>query len=264
MPRLGKFTVRIDAEIENGRQKYRNVDFIINVNSEGLFTTTLDEDLVFELEQAGIDLRSNGRRGSRNGFFSADTKDKLCKLISSTFEELYSREMILEEKIIRYSIASCASFWFTEEGEIIPNGSWRFDGKPDESRHWQKGTIVSHASDPYPVGLQLYVKPLYKRVYKYKSGKEITEYERVESVWHNTQLEEDDYHWKWLANITCTIPPRRGKLQEIPYTEKNAEFFVNMFKTVCQMASVIAKFTAPEEMIKLIESGNGLKLLGDG
>lgn len=220
--------------------------------------------MVFELEQAGIRLRSNGRRNSRNGFFEANTKDALCIKIKNVFEELYSRELISEEKIIKYSIATCASYWFTEDGTIIPNGSWHFDGKPDENRHWQKGTFVNHASDPAPIGIQLYVKPLYKRTYSYKSGKEITEYEDVDKVWHHTQLEGDDYYWKWLANITSTIPPQKGKLHEIPYDENKAEFFVNLFKSICQMASLIARFEKPEEMMKLIESGEKIKLLGNG
>lgn len=54
MARLGKYTVRVKAEGTQDERNFRDVDFVINVNSEGLFTTTLDENLVSELDQAGI------------------------------------------------------------------------------------------------------------------------------------------------------------------------------------------------------------------
>lgn len=260
MARLGKFSIKVKTESTEEKRHYRVVDFVINVNMEGLFTSTLDEDQAFELEQSGIVLGHSGRRNSRIGYFQDNTKDGLIKQISDCYKEMYSRELVEETKILRYCIATNASYGFTEDGIIIPNLAWTEDGKPDMTRHWQGGTISSHASDPHPTGIQLYINPLYKRVYKYKSGKNVTEYERDRRTAHHTDVGKEEYNWCWLANIMSTMPSRDGKMREIEYTEQRAKFFVDMYKTLCKMASVIAKFEEPEEMKKLADSGGKLLL----
>tara|TARA_R110000772_G_C13310332_1_gene440596 strand:- start:19575 stop:20351 length:777 start_codon:yes stop_codon:yes gene_type:complete len=253
MARLGTYSVRVGTEEKN---KFRKIDFVVNVNVDGEFTTTLDADLASELEQAGVKLQRNRRR-DREGYFYDKTKDGLCVQILECYKEMYSRELISETKVLQYSMLTTASFCFTVDGEIIPNGSWSEDGKFDEVRHWQNGTKLTHAASPFPIGVQMFIKPLYKRVYLYNSGKELTEYEGVDGVWHHTKLKEDksDYYWMWLANIVSTIPPKGGKIREIEYTEKRAKFFVELYKKVCQMAAIVAKFEEPEAMAKIADSG---------
>lgn len=252
MARLGKYTISVKSEGRQEERNFRRVDFVINVNSEGLFTTTLDEDLVFELEQAAISLRSNVRSNGRRGYFFSNTKDGLCKKISDVFKELYSRELVSVQKVLRYNVRTCASFGFTKDGEIIPDLGWSYDGKIDLGRHWQHGTVHTHASNPQPTGVQFYIKPLYKRVYEYKSGKKVTEYESVE-VEPNKDNPESNYYWAWLSHIRSNKPA--GSLQEITYSEQRAKFFVELYKSLCKMASFIAKFENPEDMQKLADSG---------
>ena len=49
-----------------------------------------------------------------------------------------------------------------------------------------------------------------------------------------------------------------GVLREVDYTEERARFFVELFKGLCRLANMVTKFEEPEDMIKLIESGNYL------
>ena len=262
MARLGKFRIRVDTEGSKEDQNYRIVEFVINVNMEGEFTTTLDADLVFEFEQAGISLTSNGRANGRDGFFSAKSKDDLCKQISEVYQEMYSRELIEEKRILRYQLATTASYGFTVDGAIIPNLSWEEDGVVDMEKHWVGGTVSSHSASPQPTGVQMYIKPLTKLVYKYRSGKEVVEYKKDFRTAHHTDVLNSEYHWCWLANIVSTIPSRSGTMREIDYTEETGKFFVTLYKTLCQMASLIATFEQPEKMKKLIASGDGIKFLG--
>jgi len=47
-------------------------------------------------------------------------------------------------------------------------------------------------------------------------------------------------------------------MMEMEYTEERAKFFVEMFKSICKMAHMVAQFIEPEEIIKLAESGKYL------
>lgn len=163
--------------------------------------------------------------------------------------------MISEEIVLRYNLRTCASFGFTLDGQIIPDLGWDHDGEIDRDRYWQSGTVDTHSRNPQPTGVQFYVKPIYKRIYKYRSGKEITEYERIE-IEPDKDNPQTNYYLAWLSHIRSTHPA--GSLEEIPYTEQRAKFFVELYKSFCTMASFIAKFEKPEEMVKLADSGQKL------
>lgn len=252
---LGKEKLRVSDQKD--RDYYIEIEFTINVNSDGYFTTTLKEDDVSKILSYGIVLYSNGRLNSRKGFFQNKTKEGLLIEIREVLEKCMSKTLIYEKIIIRYSFCTVASFGFTLDNKIVPNMGWSLDGALNQDLYWQNGTFQTHSSNPYPVGIQMYVKPFYKRVYKFADGKQKIEYIEL-NPFGGYIAKKDQYYLAWLENICSTVPPQNGQIKEIDYSEDRAKFFVEMYKSICQLAHTIAKFTEPAEMIKLIEKGKFL------
>lgn len=255
MPRLGKEDIYVSDP--HDRDTQFNITIEINVNAQGEFTTTLAEKDVKDIEAFGIELGTNGRRGARKGFFANDTKKGLVDDVKAVLLRCLSREMIDEKLVIRYSFFTTASFAFTVDGKIIPNMGWQDDGEPDQNLGWQNGTKMTHAVQPEPIGVQMYVKPYWRRVFKYLDNREKIEYHELTAFGSN-EAKENQYYLKWLENICSTKRPSYGSMQEVEYTEERAKFFVNMFQSLCKLAHSIAKFEEPEAMLKLIDSGNYL------
>ncbi len=255
MARLGK--ERIIVRDKEDRSFYMELEFVVNVSADGYFTTTLKEEDVKTIQSFNVDLYSNGRRNSRKGFFQSKTKEGLLKEVREVLEKCMSRTLIDEKIILRYSFCTVASFGFTLDGKIVPNMGWSLDGELDQDLYWQNGTVNSHATNRHAVGVQMYIKPFFKRTYKYLDDREKVEYVEF-TAFGGDASKENQYYLAWLENICSTKPPEHGKIQEIDYTEDRAKFFVNMFKSLCQLAHNIANFTEPENLTKLIESGKYL------
>jgi hypothetical protein len=255
MARLGKEIIIVRDKKD--RSFYMELEFVINVNVDGYFTTTLNESDVKTILNFNVDLYTNGRNRARKGFFQNKTKEGLLAEIRNVLEKCMSRELIEEKIILRYSFCTVASFGFTMDGKIVPNMGWHKDGKLNDILHWQNGTIQTHATNPHPVGVQMYIKPFFKRTFKYLDDREKIEYVEF-SPFGGDVAKDDQYYLLWLENICSTKPPENGKIQEMDYSEDRAKFFVNMFKSLCKLAHTIAGFTEPENLTKLIESGKYL------
>ena len=254
MARLGIHTILVTSE---DREEKLEVKFVVNVNTEGLFTTTLDEKDVRIIKTYGVELDTNGRQGGRFGFFSGNTLKELCISIKEVLEVCLSRELIESKIVLRYTLSTACSFGFTKDSKIIPNMGWTIDGAPDLERHWQSGTVDTHATNQRPTGIQLYVRPYIKETYQYKSGDRRIKYQHT-TVFGSSQFDDNQYHLQWLEAICSTTRPKDGTLQEIDYTEERAKFFVDLYKSLCLIAHKIAKFENPQEMIQLIESKGNL------
>tara|TARA_R110002049_G_scaffold224712_4_gene396519 strand:+ start:13373 stop:14146 length:774 start_codon:yes stop_codon:yes gene_type:complete len=255
MARLGKERIRVSDK--NDRDFFIDIEFIVCVSVEGMFTTTLDEADVKIIESYNVSLYTNGRRNARKGFFEANTKKELLLDIKLVLEKCFSRNLISEKIILKYAFATCASFCLTTEKEIIPNLGWSKDGSVDRVLGWQNGTISSHAANPHAIGVQMYVKPYHKRVYSYADGTEKTEYD-VFSPFGGSAVDDTKYYLKWLKQICSTTPPNGTPTKEMEYTEERAKFFVNMFKSLCKLANSIANLGSPDELVKLIDTGKYL------
>lgn len=252
---VGKEKLRVSDK--DDRNFYFEIEITLNVNSEGYFTTTLKEEDVRIIESYNVFLYSNGRANSRKGFFTDKTKDGLLRQVKEVLEKCISKTLIEETIILRYSFCTVASFGFTLDKQIVPNMGWSLDGKLDQNLYWQNGTYEVSATDPQATGVQMYIKPYWKRKFKFNDGREKIEYS-VFSPFGVKEAKEDQYYLAWLENICSTKPPTNGKIKEIDYTEERAMFFVNMYKSLCQLAYKIAHFTEPDELISLIESGKYL------
>ncbi len=252
MPKIGKTKIRV-----GDKDDYMEIEFDVSVNNYGEFTTTLNPGDVDMIKSYGVALGTNGRRNSRQGFFSSNTKKDLVEKVKGVLQQCYTKELIEEKIVIQYSIATTCSFGFTKKGEIVPNMHWREDGELDQDSYWQSGTVDTNQSNSRPTGILMYVKPAHKRTYKYFNGNIKTEYSRF-SEFGNSDAGRDQYYLKWLEGICSTNVPRDGKLREIEYTEERAKFFVEMYKSLCKIAHTVAQFEEPEQLLKLADSGKYL------
>lgn len=250
MPSLGKHQIRV-----GDRDDYFYFEYVINVNTKGIFTTTLDVETAKIIQAANIRLSTNGRSNGRKGYFESETKQGLIDKVRGVALEFVSRELIHKEIVLQYSIASYCSFAWTMEGEIIPNPGWTLDGAVDTDSYWQNGTEQTHAANPKPTGILFYAKPYWKKTYQYRSGKTKIEYDEF-TPFGGTQAKSNQYYLNFLENVCSTKAPTSVK--EIVYTEERAKFFVNLFKSLCKMAHTIAQFEEPEAMLALIDSGKQL------
>lgn len=261
MARVGKSRLYVSSEDKEERIE---LEFVVNVSTEGVFTATLSEDDVLKMESLGATFGTNGRSNGRKGFFSNKTHEGLLVDIKNIAEHCVSRKLINEEIILRYQIATSASFARTipdENGvsKIVPGPGYGHEGKIDG--HWRSGTISSHASSPKPVMSSFFVKPYKKFTYRYSSGSERVEYR---SMSHYTGSDHDNSPSLSYLCAICSMSPYSGggEIKEMPYDEIKASWFVDMHRSVCMLAELMTKFAKAdsEDIVKFIESG--VKLLG--
>ncbi len=252
MPKVGKSRIKVGDSDD-----YLEIEFEVSVNVEGEFTTTLNQADADIINTYGIELKTNGKRNGRQGFFKSDTKSDLVKQVHSVLEQCYSRTIEEEKIVIRYAIETACSFGLSLAGDIVPNLSWSRDGKLDQETYWLNGTRLTSATTPAPSGIQFYVRPAKRIVWKYLNGRTKVEYQDC-SLFGASIANEDQYYLAWLEGIASMSKPGYASLKEMDYTEERAKFFVEMYKSICKMANSIAQFIEPEALIQLAESGKYL------
>lgn len=227
--------------------------FDINVDKEGLFSTTLPKDCVEMLEAVGFELRQN--RLKNKGYFSDNTRDGLIRQVKNFVQDYFTKKLESETLVLSYVIETRASYCLDLKGNPVPNGRYEWVGT--EEYKWKNGTVVADACNPTPFGLLFFIEPRLKRVYKFKSGKNKTEYHPVPE-----SLQEKSTALHFLCSICSHTEPKNSRVEEVIYTESAGEFFVNMFKSVCIMNEQIKEFSKPEQLQKLIDNQSKIKLLG--
>ncbi len=252
-------------------------EYDIKVNTQGEFYINVPKNIIelFEIEKIDLEYDPRSRQNKRLSDVTFDgVKEKMDKAV----REYESSEMIDEKIVIRYAISTTCSYCKEEDGTIKPNGTMVKSFKDNECQ-WCEGTEAQHAANPQPYGLQMYAKPYVRRDYKYKSGRETTKYTSLcQDFDHKLgtsglsearigrTAKENNYFLNFLDEFVAMRIPGGGwhsseaKLQEVEYTEKVAEFFVNMLVAICKMSDQIKDFLEPESIKKLAESG--IKLLG--
>ena len=237
---------------KEGKNLQFNIE--ININKDGSFVTTLPKNIMELFKNANIDMRHN--RCGTDGYFSEPTYDGLIKEVKEATLEYFSREMTGEKIIIQYAIQTQCSYALNIVGDVVPNPSeeWTKMKYPDNPKNrWKEGTIPINAMSRKPFGLLVYVRPLIKREYKYRSGETKAEYTGIrcdETEMAKTALEKG-YFLSWLNDVPCISIPEEAKIKEIDYSENVCEFFVNMIKSICVLNEKIKDFLEPDS-IKLI------------
>ena len=233
-----------------GKEPYKYLlKFDVNVNKDGTFVTTLPIAFVEMLELANIQTSVNQLGNA--GYFTDKTYAGLISKVSSICKEYESRELVSETTVIKYVIQTTCMYCLDINGNIVPNASGEWTKCPERQQDdWKEGTETQHAGKHNPFGLMVYAKPVFKRTYKYKSGKTKEEYKDYSAF---SGGDGDAYYIRWLAAISSISPPN-GKIMEIEYTEDIAKFFVDLLKGICAINEKIKDFTSPEAIKQIAEN----------
>jgi len=202
--------------------------YSINVDKEGLFSTTLPKEIVEKLESAQIRLNTN--RLNNKGYFCDVTLEGLRKKIKEVVEQYSKREMVEEKIVLRYSIDTFCSYCKTKKGLIVPNGNWEAEANKKEGYHWLEGTLnKKHSTKNDPFGFSVYVEPRLLRRWRFPNGdiKEESEGLEGDMIEKNSTLD-------WLDSL-CSMDDDYREVKCIDYTEETGLFFKNMIIYICEM-----------------------------
>lgn len=243
-------------------ETWHNFEFDINVNKSGLFTTTIKPEDAQMLIDGGISLDNN--RLGNPGYFESITIDGLVKDVKFVFENYFTGEIVESKIVIQYQIQAAASYMWTKDQKIIPNGGWTIDGEIDDEKGWCRGNTISGSPDPF--GILVYFDIKHKVVTRYKNGQEKTEYKHESYIPEN--MRPDDYFFDYMVGIRSMGPIMRSfsrskKVFEMDYTLQRAQFFVQIFKGICRMVDQVTGFIESDDMLEMIDSGD-FKLLNQG
>lgn len=227
-----------------------NFSVSVRVTSEGIFTCTLPEN-ISKLFEGKIYL-SKARRVGNPGYFSSDTLDGLKVAVRAKLDELCSEKEVKRERIIRFAVETACSYGIDAEGNVTPY--------PVGKSNWHSGTTQRDATNRGPFGIRIYARVFEKVTYCYEAtGKERVEYiDAYEHGFDDSKLEDPA---QWLCNMRSLdyTTDRFGEssltVQEIPYTEEAAQFFVGMFKWLFNMNERLKPFLNPDGIQLLIAAG---------
>lgn len=225
----------------------REIDFKydINITKDGIFNTTLPADISELLNGAGIRLERN--RLKNLGYFTSSTIDELRSEVNSVISEYLSRELKDDKIVIQYIIQTTCAYCLDITGEIVPNGHFEFT--KTEKIEWKSGTIKQSAGYRYPFGIRIYAKPFRKKTYRFRSGKEKAEYERM----HVKGISDKPSYLYWLDSVCGIEKPKGENIKEIDYNEDIAKFFVDLLKSICRLNEQIKDMLEPESIKQVVE-----------
>lgn len=235
-----------------------DVKYDISVGTDGIFYTKIKD--TFEEEALKVGLQYNEvRRGVRSFTFYSDTIDGLIKKVEDFAKDIVSVEVIEDKIVIKYSIETLCSYIKNKKGEFVPNGSFVDDFGKDKGSYWEGGTITLDAVNRSPFGIQIYVEPVNKKVYRYKSGKTYTEYDRTD-VPNGYDKRDKRYYLQWLAGLTANskVEHYNATVREIDYNETIAKFFVDLFIGIFNINERIKDFLEPDVIKQIAENNQKL------
>ena len=236
-------------------------DLQVSISQDGMFKCYLPDNIVELFKKSGIEVHLNPGRRSKEGFYMFNTLEGLISQIQADISEYFSRELIESKIVIRYKIATTCAYSINSEGKIVPN-CYEVDwGKEDEDLNWRHGTESQDAAHSNPYGILVYAKPFNKKTYRYKSGIEKVELEGYYTNGHS--FKEGRYLYYLASFASMSVPSDRYEdgeqgLAELNYTEDVAKFFVDLLTSICNLNEKIKNLLSPEELIKVIESGQKL------
>ena len=199
--------------------------YVVNVTTEGIFSTYLPADVVEKLESCGIFVPRG--RGGKKGHFESDSLVSLREKIKAVVEKFSERKLVSSKIILSYAIITACSYMKTKAGETVPNGYWTRRIDKTEDYKWFSGTQKTDACNRTPYGFRVYVQPYKLNTYVFPDKTEHKEY---------TKLTEDDFEegstLDWL-NSLCSIGDDGEKTQDVEYTEEIGLFFKNAIISIC-------------------------------
>lgn len=242
---MAKIKKELIVHAEDDRDTMLKIVIEVNVNADGMFTTTLSKEDAAMFESYGIRLENN--RAQRPGFFISDTMAGLCMKIRDIMKQCLEYKVVSETPVLKYYIKTyCLYCLNNQTGDIAPNGKTKYVG--EGGYKWIEGTSNEPFHSDKDFGIKIYVRPYMKRVVEYGNGKQKTFYD------YKKEWEEGSY-MEWLNDLSgMKIMYGNESLQEIEGTEENARFFVNIIKHICRINEQIGEIIKNNKLEQLIQS----------
>lgn len=242
---MAKLKKELIMHSEGDRDTMMKIVIEVNVNADGMFTTTLSKEDAAMFESYGIKLKNN--RAQRPGFFMSDTMAGLCSNICDIMRQCLEYKVVSETPVLKYYIKTYCSYCLNNQtGDIAPNGKSQYVG--DGGYRWIEGTSKETFFSDKDFGIKVYVRPYMKRVVEYGNGKQKIFYDYKQEWGEGTYME-------WLNNLSgMRSASNIESLQEIEGTEENARFFVNIVKQICRINEQIGEIIKNDKLEQLIQS----------
>lgn len=221
-----------DREDTENRIKFKTD---INIAADGLFYTTLPPEVLEILGKAFI----------HPGKLFDKSYKGLGEQIGEIFAEYFSKELVSEQMLLKYFIATSASYCKSADGEFLPNGEWQRQ-KDGQFSGWINGIGPNTIQG---TGVSVYCVPINRKVFQYKSGRQLIKDEQVHANYARDFGKENlDDNLYWLA---CK-PETQNRLasSEFQYIEATPEvcaFFVGLYKSLWSLNERIKQMTSPEQ-----------------
>lgn len=248
--------------------EFRSITTSVSVSKDGIFATTLPKNEMEKLSEYGVETRLN--RLGNPGYFEATTLNNLEKSLKEFLMECYSKTLVEDKEVIKYSIVTKCSYVKDDDGELVPNGYWKKNRKDGEQFcKWEEGT--SNPPNAYfTPTLQIYAMVFHKKKYVYRSGKQIVVYEKMSPK----RFTRTDSPADWLNGqvSVCISGPvcysekdKRMLLESLPEldaTDDNCRFFISLIKLIWNANEMLKGFVNPDNIIEFIEKNMKLEIKG--
>lgn len=241
---MAKIKKKLVVTANEDRDTMMNIEFDVDINADGLFTTTLKPEDTNIIKSYGVHLEPN--KAKRLGFFKDETMAGLCHQIHNVLKQCLESKVVSNTPIIKYYIKTyCAYCLNNQTGDIVPNGKTSFVG--EGGYKWIEGTSQEAFYHNTDFGIKVFVQPYMKRIIEYPNGKQKIFYD-VRYEW------EKGSNMEWLNELTNMKCTSLETLQEIEGTEENARFFVNIIKQICRINEKIADIIKNDKLEQMIQS----------
>lgn len=228
--------------------KRHSVSVPCSVTAHGDFVALPEPD-VFEAIRARVDpihgpIRITAARGKPA--VSARTLDHLKQALQYGIHAVVNPR-IERDLVIRYFYKPGVSYWRNADGTPQPNGDSDWADDYTDGGDWAKIGDQYHSRNmPLGLSVMLWADVLYKT--------RIIRGEHVETRYERPSRLTLGYHGRRLSAFVIAEPS--GDIQEMPYSEAAAEFFVGAMLAICALAERMKTFFgAPDEVQALIDRG---------
>lgn len=240
---MAKIRKRLREHGTGDTDTWMEIEVAVDINADGMFTTTLSKEDAAMIESYGVKLENN--RAKRPGFFISETMAGLLGDIRRVMLQCLDYKVVSETPVIKYYIDTFCTYCLNNQtGDIAPNGKVKFVG--DDNYNWKEGTgFVGNSGTDF--GVRIYAEPFMKRVVEYGNGKQKTFYD------HRHEWDDGSY-MEWLNELSGMRPQFGSNVQEVEGTEENARFFVNIIKQICRINEQIGDILKEGRLEDLIQS----------
>lgn len=239
---MAKIKKRLREHGTGDTDTWMEIEVLIDINADGMFTTTLSKEDAATIESYGVKLENN--RAKRPGFFISETMAGLLDQIRRVMLQCLDYRVVSETPVIKYYIDTFCFYCLNNQtGDIAPNGKRKYVG--DDKYEWHEGTAYVGISGT-DFGVKVYVEPFMKKVVEYGNLKRQTFYE------HRHEWDDGSY-MEWLNELPRMKPQFGSKVQEIEGTEENARFFVEIIKQICRINEQIGEILKEGRLEEMLQ-----------